>query len=387
MEHSLRAVFGKFLPGLTPGVLIGWFAIGYRPLLALYYQQRAGEVLAQAILSSRNDRGGFSCLQSIEELEARKRLETILSDLRIAESLAPSQSHTYYISGKILCLLGDYESAIRAFQRFAELRPRNPIGFLEMGFALLQACPPNGKCPNGLNTYDVWRNGGVRAEDFLALAERARQREDYRQALQWYRHAQRMGAEVRGTIALMAYYVGGEENQNLRRNLDRATQIDHGWVNERDRIQATYLLGITMFQEKDYEAARNYFHRTIRLAQNREDSVAEVSMSYLYIGLSYAYTGNLSEALPYLKKSIEVGPRNEWAHVNYSIHLYYIDPSKTEEVKQHFELALQLRGEDVRIWEAIIGFWKNTNVEEGLAYCSRSKEAKIAINPEICQAP
>jgi len=305
----------------------GLIWVFYAPLLGIYHQVQGGRLLAQVFEAGDNEYGGFWCLRPfIEDFEQRETLRTALIHLRQAQEVAPNQSHSYYLTGKIWCLLGEYEKAVEAFDRYGKLRPKNPLGYLEMGFALLQACPPNGKCPNGLNTYDAWHKADVRPEHFLALAERARQQGDNAAALKWYQNAQRMGMQLQGTIFLVTYLASLSSDQKNLKALEQATRQDFGWATEKDRIEANYTFAVELFGNKEYDKARKYFLRTIKLVGEQE--IAKISMSYLYIGLSYAYAGDLDNALPNLRKAIEVGPRNEWAHVNYGIYLYYADPSK-----------------------------------------------------------
>lgn len=206
-----------------------------KPLLALYHQGQAGRALAQVVVVGDNEYGGFTCLRPfVEDLGKRESLKTALVHLRLAESYAPRQAHTHYLLGRTFCLLGDYESAIPAFQKFTELRPKNPLGSLELGFALLQACPPNGKCADGLNTYDAWRKAGVRAEDFLAMAETARNKEDWETALLWYQNAQHMGMELRSTVAnLRCFLMPNHPTYCLlasRLNRNRPAQWEEGFT-------------------------------------------------------------------------------------------------------------------------------------------------------------
>jgi tetratricopeptide (TPR) repeat protein len=100
-------------------------------------------------------------------------------------------------------------------------------------------------------------------------------------------------------------------------------------------------------------------------------------MSYLYLGVSYAYQGDLEHALPLLEMSIEVGPRNEWAHINYAIYLYYFDPSKVEKVNEHFRIALDLLPNDLRLWQAVISFWVDKNFEQQREYCKLATQQGI----------
>ncbi|PWH19527.1 MAG: hypothetical protein DDG59_02740, partial [Anaerolineae bacterium] len=206
---------------------------------------------------------------------------------------------------------------------------------------------------------------------------KARQKEDYPTALLWYQNAQRMGMDLRGTIALVSSWANASDSERSLAILERAVRLDQGWLTKEDQIQAVYNYALQLFLLKDYDLARKFFWRTIKLSDQNENFRAFVSMSYLYLGVSYAYQGDLEHALPLLEMSIEVGPRNEWAHINYAIYLYYFDPSKVEEVNEHFHIALDLLPNDLRLWQAVIGFWVDKNFEQQREYCKLATQQGI----------
>ncbi|MGB9591347.1 MAG: tetratricopeptide repeat protein [Candidatus Kryptoniota bacterium] len=244
---------------------INILALFWKPLLALYYQEQAGRLLAQVIPVGDNDYGGFACLRPfIEDPDQRYLLKQALAYLSKAQSLAPNQAHTDYLAGRSDCLLGDYEGAVAAFQRFAELRPQNPSATLEMGFALVNACPPNGKCAN-LNAYDTWRKAGVSAEQFLENAERERKKENYAEALLWYQSAQRMGRELRSTIAYTRYLIFQKAGDavNADKALQSAVEMDQGWLDEEMRFNGYYLLGKRYSDQKEWKHAEKILRRMI----------------------------------------------------------------------------------------------------------------------------
>ncbi|MEM4655255.1 MAG: tetratricopeptide repeat protein [Thermosphaera sp.] len=355
--------------------------VAVNPLLALYHQQQAGRALAQILPTSENEYGGFACLQPfIEDLDQRETLKAALNHLRKAENYAPRQSHTFYLQGKTWCLLGDYENAVQAFQRFSELRPKNPIGYLEMGFALLQACPPNGKCPDGLNTYDVWRKAGVRAEDFLVMAEKARQKEDWETALLWYQNAQRMGMELRSTVAYLRYLNlkrRAREREALKA-LEMALTLDKGWINWRIRSQAwlTYILqlspadfsrcsmiscrkrAVAVWKEGRF-TAQDFIQsgEEARLAQRYEEALRWYEMAtwvepgladpWYYAGLAYEGMKRWEEALAAYEKAITLSSlvSVHLSSLYYRIGVVYqwgLNPRQLDAALRAYETAIAL---------------------------------------------
>ena len=352
-----------------------------KPLLALFHQGQAGRALGEVVAVGDNEYGGFACLRPfVEDLQQRESLQTALTHLRKAESFAPNQSHTYLLLGRTFCLLGDYESAIPAFQKFGELRPKNPLGYLEMGFALLQARPPNGKCPDGLNTYDAWRKAGVRAEDFLALAERARQKEDYATALLWYQNAQRMGMELRSTVAYIRYITlkqagkKEEADQALRTAID----IDRGWVDNNLRFVAWNYYGRSLFYKHNFKKAKQIIKFAISMYSDFDSQKSVLSDLYRYLAVSSLYLDEKAEAISYIAEAKDANPSSVWAHLQYGWILYKIDPRNAHTTLQEFERGLELAKKDKFIWKSVIELCVNLNREDWvIMFCQRANQNGI----------
>jgi tetratricopeptide (TPR) repeat protein len=364
------------------GILLLCIGMGYKPLLAVYYQQRAGRELAQVTPLGQNDYGGFACLRPfIEDLEQRQKLKRAEGFLTKSSQVMPKLSHTYYQLGRVYCLLGDYERSIPAFQTFSDLRPKNPLANLELGFALLQVCPPNGKCLNGLNAYDVWRNAGVRAEDFLVPAATARQRENYSESLLWYQSAQRMGLELRGTILYVRFlhYRQLGDEQKAREMLKKAAYQEKGWMSQDEHIFAMFEYANTMLLQEGYVEAEKFYIKVLKLIESEQRFQQLRQTIIFHLGSMYAYTGQSDKALPLLKISIENNPTNFYAYLNYGIALYWKNSHELDLVKRYFDEAIKVSGDSLEAWESVIAFWRDRNLlSEQEAYCRRAMEQGIS---------
>lgn len=365
---------------ISINVIILILLLSWKTLLALYHQQQGGKLLAEIIPTGTNDYGGFACLRPfIEDPDQRAVLKQAVVSLRKAETLSPQQSHTYYLIGKTDCLLGDYENAVLALQRFSDLRPNNPSAMLEMGFALLEACPPNGKCANGLNTYDTWRKTGVRAEDFAALGEKARAKGDYETALLWYQNAQRMGMELRSTIAYLRYliYKNMENKAEANLALQSAVEMDQGWLDGKMRIDVLIAYARSLFDQQKWKKAEKYFQIIIQSKTTGLIAPATLSEIYRLLGLTLNAQGKLAEAVPYLRKAVEIYPPNLWAHIHYGKFLYYYDPTAKNETVSQFNQALNLTS-DPAIYANLIQFWAQVNQPDQIDYlCQQARLHKI----------
>ena len=380
-KHKIKLLSNSVI---VSNVIIISLLIWYRPLLALRHQQSAGKALKE-VVSANPIEGGFFCLNPlIVDYQQRQLLLHGVEDLRKAARYSSNQSHTYLLLGRAFCLLGDYESAIPAFQRFAELRPKNPLGYLEMGFALLQACPPNGKCPHGLNTYDAWRNAGVRAEDFLALAEKARQKEDYETALFWYKNAHRMGVDLRGTIAYIRYLNAKKNGDPQALNFLRGAVLrETGWLSEAQRIQALYEYAHEMLMQSRFDEAEKSYYKTIKLIQGLSQFASLYDTIIFHLGSMYAWSGRTDKAIPYLRQTIARNPSNFWAYINMGIAYYWQNPKETNRTKEYFDQGIFISGNNESAWTAVVQFWaERGEVEQKNLYCERS--LSIGIRIKLC---
>lgn len=340
--------------------------ISLKPLLALYHQQQAGRWLAEVMPVGENAYGGFVCLRPfLEDLEQRAIVQRALEHLAKAQVLAPRQAHTYYQTGRAACLLGDYERAVAAFQTFSKLRPQNPAGLLEMGFALLQACPPNGKCADGLNTYDAWRRAGVRAEDFLAMAEKARAQADYEPALLWYQDAQRMGMDLRGTIAFVRYLLlsQAEQKEKAFQALESAVNLDGGWLDSSVRFLAWYRYSRALYEMgREKKAARalqtaisifpsvpssggssTEIYRLLGIqssGQEETDQNKRLAQQFLEAGIAASQANRYLEALVWYHQAAKLAPLRE--DVWYNMGLAYEKMQDWQKAQERYHLAFSL---------------------------------------------
>ena len=319
------------------------FITFWKPALAFYHEQQAGEMLTQVIPTGDNDYGGFACLRPfITDPDQRSILKNALQSLAQTQTLEPDNSYSYYTSGRIHCLLGEYEQAVSDLQRYSELRPKNPTGLLEMGFALQEACPPNGKCET-LNTYDVWKKAGVRAEDFVAMGEKARTKEDYAEALQWYQAAQRMGMELRSTIYYVKYMINIDLGKELEANnmLLTSVKLNTGWIDKIIKFE-TYLKQAQIYlRESEFQKAE----KLLGVAY----SINPLNLYVLLdLGKAYYYQGKLQDAQRMFVKAsyIKTGDWQE-AMAHRWLGETYLSMSLPEYAIIEFELAYKIFPGDI----------------------------------------
>ncbi|PKN94129.1 MAG: hypothetical protein CVU44_06930 [Chloroflexi bacterium HGW-Chloroflexi-6] len=108
-----------------------------RRVLAIHYQVRGGQELDEVIRTF-NEWGDvpIACtLIAPVDSDFRARLGAAVSYLEISLSHDPKLAQAYLLLGRAYCLMGEYQKAIAAYRAFTGLRPRNPLGHLELAFA------------------------------------------------------------------------------------------------------------------------------------------------------------------------------------------------------------------------------------------------------------
>ena len=122
-------------------ILVGliWF---FPHGLTIYYQSKGMRLIDTALPA--NDVSNFTdipCLHGPVESEyfknqALQALQYVNKTLRYN----PTSTQAYLLSGHIYCLLGESESALKAYQEYTRLKPNNPLGFIELIFTYNRIC-------------------------------------------------------------------------------------------------------------------------------------------------------------------------------------------------------------------------------------------------------
>jgi tetratricopeptide (TPR) repeat protein len=133
-------------------------------------------------------------------------------DFSKALALNPRLSQASLMLGRTYCLLRLPEKAVSAYQNYIELRPDNPLGHLELGFAHEALCryddpdPPEdrdaGVVPNPCQDpqltakmRDAWVQAGVTAKDFYDRGRALETDERLADSLVWYQRAALLNPE------------------------------------------------------------------------------------------------------------------------------------------------------------------------------------------------
>lgn len=119
---------------LTLVVLLSLWAIP-----RLLYLSSVNQTAAQLYLyisSIRESDDLFStCLFPSASLNKQNELSILLNKLESVILKFPKSSTAHLLSGRIKCLIGDYHGAVQSFSSYTRLKPNNPLGYIEVGFA------------------------------------------------------------------------------------------------------------------------------------------------------------------------------------------------------------------------------------------------------------
>lgn len=186
-------------------LLTTWFAPFAR---AAYHQSQGGRILE--IIRSQNPpplAESIPCSGAIELNDgAQAQLRQAVADLEKARQLRPHASHTHLLLARAYCWLGEAGRAVEFYHSYTQLRPDNPLGYVELGFAQEAVClqgqeePPLSTLPacsdpRALQAIQAaWTQGGVQLASFLPDAEWLFGQRRYQEADQLYRYAYRSGA-------------------------------------------------------------------------------------------------------------------------------------------------------------------------------------------------
>jgi tetratricopeptide (TPR) repeat protein len=271
------------------------------PLFLFFYYQTKGVIQIYEIFSSYEypENGLFNCSQGPSEYN-NQNIKAGLDFLQKTSALRINKSINYLHLGRVYCFLGDIEKAVESYFYYIGLRPKSPIGYLELGFALGRYCLSDNfnqkevviknkseYCENPdllFSVADYWKESGI-TNDFIREGDRAFSDNRYNEAVVWFQRAVIFDLKSESTWEKL-----GESYAQLG-ELDIAVGVYKKSLQFLpNKLNTYYKLG-TIHQEeyKDYEAAVEY----LKLAAELDPYPVR---AYTEIGISYDKLGAFDEA-------------------------------------------------------------------------------------------
>ncbi len=137
-----KFILSKSIPwkrlAITAGVFfVIAFLVWMIPItLALYYQNQGGIELRKIVTEIDEYQAVTTyCYPPTLTDEQRSDVENAREYLEKSADIKPKDAQTALLLGRVNCLLGETKKAVEAYQRYTELRPDNPLGYLELSFA------------------------------------------------------------------------------------------------------------------------------------------------------------------------------------------------------------------------------------------------------------
>ena len=166
--------------------------VAWRPMTALNLHARAGAMIDAYRQDVVPEYSQYLYCQVplLTELPQDPRLDQAAALLDRAAGIRAFKGQTQLLLGRVQCLSGDYDGAIKGFEAFQEARPRSPIGRMETGFAHLNLAMMNEDTESNLvQARDQFESLGYGFDYFLAEADAAFQKDAFADAWTWYRIA------------------------------------------------------------------------------------------------------------------------------------------------------------------------------------------------------
>ncbi len=301
-------------------VVSGLMVLGlilWRPILGLYYQINAGQLVKKAVDTPGTSGSTFACMEPpIIKGAERTALEKSLSKLLMSYRFWPSSSQTNLLLGRVYCRLGQYSDAISAYQRFVNLRPKNPLGFTEIGIAY-------GVLNNWERAFLEWKSAGISPSDIIEVGNQAQQQGDIKGAQLWFKRAAQYDPSNQTVWdAWLDMGLKLEQEQRWADALDvYQSAVDFQGSNQVHRNSARFFLRMGIIQQwylnparleqalKSYQAA---------IADGGLNNPADEADIHQNIGFIYWWQRPATKPASYLQefeKVLSLVPNHYWAHL------------------------------------------------------------------------
>lgn len=142
----------------------------YPHILSLYYEEKGGKLLTEALHISGSDPSAIPCSQDpLTDETARAKAEDAVLALNNAVRYNHNLSHAYMLLGRAYCSLGQADQAVEEYRQFINMRPENPLGHLELGFAYERLCYSN-NLYNEKGSKQICNNQEIKKNIFNGLS-------------------------------------------------------------------------------------------------------------------------------------------------------------------------------------------------------------------------
>jgi tetratricopeptide (TPR) repeat protein len=183
--------------------------------LALYAQRKGSQLLNRALSNTDSAlQNAFPCaLQATRNKDAEALAIQAIPYFQNALSHNPKLEQAYFSLGRAYCLTGEADKAVKAYQDYTRLKPGNPLGHLELGFAYEAECKQkeNQKAKGDARMGELvlcedaneqglileeWQKAGFSANQLIDEGKKAFIKEQYEISVEWFKRAAIFGNHI-----------------------------------------------------------------------------------------------------------------------------------------------------------------------------------------------
>ncbi len=273
---------------------------------------------ALEILGDQNPEPDFCVEGGIADPEAKALVGQAIEALEEARASTPAEAQTWLLLGRGYCLLGRGEEAVEAYERYTVLRPGNPLGHLELGFAYeMQG--------NFERANSEWQGIPLTQATFLVAGEKAREAGNFQQAIPWFQRAAFYFTEkAEASYQLGVTYQKSEHWEKALEAYDTAiAQSVFSNVTLGDIYYQKGIIFQTVPELTDLPQALEMYEAA--LATGAFSSNLIHANVYYKQGEIYLWmAGHLHEAMVDFEKAVALNPQHHLAHLRLGYTLYQI---------------------------------------------------------------
>ncbi len=379
--------------------LIALIGIGlwlFLRIAGMYYQTQGSELLRQAWADAYRDHvDEFACqLSPVTTQETLARIDHAILLLKKSLTYDRNISQTALSLGRAYCLRGDFEKAVEHYLGYIRLRPENPLGHLELGFAYEAICRRENTTAS--REYQInhsicsddevqakllteWQVAGITAQELIARGNHEFYSARHPEAILWYARAKELGAQLESSVwySLSLAYKSLDDEFLAEQALKQAVSLDSGWSNSQTRFTAWFEWGNSRLFKQEFPEAQEALEKALEISSRESGIEGNMSELHRLLGGAQWGQGKLKPALDRMKEAIALDYNNAWAHIHYGKILYALDPEQVEEVQQQFIIAIEIQSDQVETLANLVAFWRNVGQSEA------ADELCLVAKPEL----
>ncbi len=304
--------------------------------LALYHQVRGARYLAE-VLEEAGDTEAVTVYCFSDPLGESARALAKKARGHLERSLAYDESaHTYLLLGRVNCLLGQANEAVRRYEAYTKLRPANPLGHVELALGYEAGCGAFDShlahidlCPYYPNETISWKKAKISETDFIIVAKQMLN-QSIHSTLNWY---------LRATIAYPDWAVPWLEAGKIYNQESQFNQaLDMLWIAWQSNPEIAALeLSKALEGSNDWQTQQEVLQQVIASYPKDTQRLA------WWMALTNTYTKQRQwdEAIAAYQKALKEFPAEPSLYFNFGSVLYASGQS-IESMQRNFENLVEL---------------------------------------------